>query len=861
MDRQQAAQYLATFDFGLGGLDDTLLDADGELLGCSACGGLGEFIGSSLSSSAVKDAQKVVAAAATPGTETTKVVAGKLARKGVELGKIAHDRAQVAYKATQKRDQLAKKVEKLQPKVDKLLASDNPKSREAGEALKQDQYSAARAAVRLEKVNAMASGMAENAAAQAVIAQQIAGSVIAGKPALTGTLTSMYNKLGQSSASMRKVRKEQIVRSADVLDQDKLRALLARKRALLQKRVDIEVLLTCDPRTQNSGNLRKQQQHLSIQVAAINAEVSKLCKPPRPHSLDELEWAGGLGEAVLAGVEAGLAAKFDPKAAAARRRAAQAAKNREPILDARFNNARNKGWIRLTNRSRLRKSFHPGIRNMPSIHVSGDLDLKIVQAAQGAFKYNPRFPGGKQFLPDVRPLLKGQLGVVEQRLGRKLTRDERDALLWPQTHSPQEIAKAMKAAEHKRRRDYRRMVEKSGSLYRVPVVGDVLNTTKAVAKPIVNVAKAAAETAILPATTAVKLVTKGPAAAIKNISRTMKRSFNTVRKAAGQLFVGLPCQIANSTVGKAAMQIGAAAVGTAIGGPADTVGGAVAANHSQAVTKAACGGLKEIGLDKGDFRTSKLGSALEHTAMGIGKNLADPKALLKDAQSIGTAFIPGGASATGLLNKYGGEQLQKLGVGQIAKNISIPGGATKLLRSAGVPTSAGAILRKAGLPSDTGSLLKAAGVSPNIKGVLKRAGVPTDLPSMVKATQILQKMNIPATPGAIARAMNVEPIPIPGMPGKFRLPRVLPKQLNIKQIQQSAMRRANLVKQAHIKRIAAIGRARALRGTVPQPVAAQRARARRLPPPPPPPRPRALPRVTFARGSVARQLMPYVGRG
>jgi hypothetical protein len=881
VDRQQAAQYLTTFEYGLGGLDDVLLEADGELLGCSACEGLGEFVGAPLASSAVKDAQKVVAAAATPGTEATKVVAGRLARKGVELGKVAHDRAQVAFKARQKRDQLAKKVEKLQPKVDKLLQSDNPKTREVGEALKQDQLSAARAAVRLEKVNAVASGMAENAAAQAVIAQQIAGSVIAGKPALTGTLTSMFNKLGQSSKAMKQTRQKQIVKSANVLERDKLSALLSRKRALLQQRLDIEVLLTCDPKTENSAVLRKNLHSLNARIAAINAEARKICKIPRPHSYDELEWAVPDYPTVPLAPLEGLG-KFNPNSPEniARRKARQAQIDNEVIIDDKFNNAVKNKWIRLTGRTNLRGGYVLGTdliglpRDKGGITLRGDLDLRVVQAAQGAFKHNPKFPGGKQFVRDISPLRKFQLPVVEQRLGRKLTANEKTVLRTPPQVSVDTARKASKAYEAKRKKDYRRMTERAGSLYRVPVVGDVLNTTKAVAKPIVNVAKAAAETAILPATTAAKLVTKGPAAAVKNVSRTMKRSFNTVRKAAGQLFVGLPCQMANSTVGKAAMQIGAAAVGTAVGGPAGTVAGAVAANRSQALTKAACGGLKKIGLTKGDFKTSKLGAALKHTANGVWNNLKDPKALFKDAQSIGTAFIPGGASATGLLNKYGGEQLQKLGLDQITKNIPATKalktlGVNKLLRSAGVPTSAGAILRKAGLPSDAGSLLKAAGVSPNIKGVLKRAGVPTDLSSMVKATGILKKMNLPTTPGNIARAMNVKPIPIPGMPGKFRLPKVLPKQLDLKQIQKSAVRRASIVRQAQMKYLAAQGRARALRTAMARRGPAQQAMARRLLaqrmparrlPVRLPPRPRGLPRVSFARGSVARRLMPYVGR-
>lgn len=846
MDPRQAAEFLSNYDFGLAGLDDVISGADVDM-GCVFCGydGLG-FVGQPLSSEAKTDAQKVVAAAATPGTEATKIVAGNLARKGVALGKVAHDRAQVARKAREKRDQLAKKVESLQPKVDKLLASDSSKDQAVGAALKQDQLSAARAAVRLEKVNAVASGLAENAAAQAVLSQQIAGSVIAGKPALTSTLASMYNKLGQSSASMQRVRQEQIVNSAEVLDQDKVRALLAQKRSLLQQILDIDVLLTCD--VPHAAALEKKKHTLYAQIGVINREAKKLCVKPRPTVQDELEFPGsaesGFGE---------LEVKFDIRKAVQAKAAKEAAMGREPIRDARFENAIKRGWIRLTNRSNIRMTLHPAAPGMGGDvkQTYGDLDLRVAQAARGTFKSNPKFPGGRQFVPDARPLLKNQLGVVEQRLGRKLTAKEKELLWHPAQYSTAELAKAAQDYKKKLKKDYRRMVEKSGSLYRVAGIKDVLNTAKAVAKPVVNVAKAAAETAVLPATTAAKLVTKGPAAAVKNVSRTMKRSFNTVRKAAGQLFVGLPCQMANSTVGKAAMQIGAAAVGTAVGGPAGTVAGSVAANRSQALTKSVCGGLNKIGLTKGDFRTSKLGAALKQTARGISRNLTDPKALLKDAQSIGTAVVPGVSNATQLLNKFGGSQLQKLGLNQIAKNVGLPGGASRLLRSAGIPTNVVGVLRKAGIPADPRSVLRAAGVPSNVKNVLKRAGVPTDLTSMVKGTQILKGMNLPVTPSNLARAMNVKPVPIPGMPGRFKLPRALPKQLNIGQIQKSAIARTAIVRrvqarQAQANKLLAARKAQA-RKVVPQILARQVAA-------------RKLPGIAFAQGSTARALMPYVGR-
>lgn len=627
--RKLAADYLCSFDYGLGGLDDAMQYSDDTVLYERPSTMLEEFVGQAATSKALNDARRVVAAATTPGTAVTQVIAGRLLRRSVELGKVAHDRAQVALKARKKRDELANTVRKMQPTVDRL--ANDPRMSEKHDALKQDQFNAARAAVRLDKVNAVATGLAQNAAAQAVLSQQIASSVIAGKPALTATLTSMYTKLGQSSASMQKIREQQVVKSADVLNQDKVRALLARKRALLQQKVELEVLLTCAPDTANVGNARRQMWNLHSQVQIINAEVAKLCT--------------------------------------------------KQVLTA--------------------------------------LDLEGIEGLFSVFK---------------------------------------------------KIGKA---------------------------VGSV---AKAVASPIVKVAKAVVQTAVLPATTAVKLVTKGPSAALHNVTHTMEDSFKKVRTAAGEYFVGLPCKFATSTVGKVAIQVGSAAVGTAIGGPAGTVAGAVAANRAADLSKSVCGGLDKIGLTKGNFKTSKLGVALKQTALSIGKNLIDPKKLLRDAQSAGGAFIGGNLVPTNLLNQVGGDQLKKLGLDALTKNIGLPGGASNLLKAVGVPTDVVGVLKAAGLPHDAASVLHAVGVPTNVREILKKAGVPTDLPNLLKATKILQLKGLPTTPQNLAKAMGVHIAPIAGQPGLFV--RALTKG-DVTQARKTAQKTIAKAKQIQKKRRAA----------------------------------------------------------
>lgn len=768
-EARKAAEFLASYDYGLAGLDDAMPNMDDSMLeACHLCGfdGLGAFVGQKLTPQAVSDARKVVAAAAQPASEQARAVSGRMARKGLELGKIAHDRAQVALKARKKRDELASRVERLQPAVDRFLASASPADRARGEAMKMDQYSAARAAVRLDKVNAIATGLAQNAAAQAVIAQQIAASVAGGKPALTATLTDMFNKLGQSSASMQKVREQQVVKSANVLDQDKVRALLARKRNLLLQKVDVEVLLTCD--APNGSALRKQLRDLYAQIEMINAEVRKLCTGRVRTALD------------LQGLE-GL----------------EGLEGSESNPDNIAQDGRNiVAWLwEATKAKQLGKS--------PSDATARDAWWGSLPAS-----------GGSNSRQHFRFTVKAILG----RSPNKGNNPAKDLAWWD-------------GLSKDRRVQMRNSYGAGGQLTQLS------RSVKSVAKPIVSVAESAVKTAILPATTAVKLVTKGPSAAIGNVTKVMKDSFNTVRKAAGQVFVGLPCKLASSTVGKAVMQIGASAVGTAVGGPVGTVAGAVAANRAADLTKSVCGGLDKIGLTSGDFRTSKLGAALKQTAMSIGKNLTDPKKLLRDVSSAGTALVGGsGVLPTDLLNKVGGEQLRKLGIDAIAKNIGLPGGAGGLLKAAGIPTNVTGVLKAAGLPSGPQDILRAVGVPTNVKSALRAAGVPSDLPSLVKATHVLDKLKLPPTAANIAKAMNVQSLPIPGLPGQFRLPSQLPSYIDVAQMQQQASRRIASVRQAETER-----------------QAASQARVSSLVN-------QALmqPAVAFAAGSPAAQLLKYV---
>lgn len=609
-DKYQASTYLTNYEFGLAGLDDAMLRPDDMVLSEDASSGL-EGVGVPDAQSKVRqDTLRVVAAASTPGTTETKVVTNRLLHRSIALGKIAHERAEVARSARSQRDQLASQVDKLQPTIDKLATNPDPNAQGRHDVLKQKQFGLARKAVRLEKVNVVSTGLAQNAAAQAVLAQQIAGSVLAGRPALTATLSTMFNKLGQSSASMQKVREQQVVNNADVVNQDRVRALLTQKKWLLRQRLDLDVLLTCAPPGPETNAATRQWRDLGNQVRAINAEVASLCTKRVVHALD-LEGLEGLGDL---------------------------------------------GWF-----------------------------------------------GSKIF----RKIKKGVSSVA-------------------------------------------------------------------------NLAVSTAKVGVLPFTASVKLVTKGPSSALKNISRTMKDNFNQVKSVAGQVFVGLPCALATSSVGKMATTVAGTAVGTFYGGPVGSAVGAAASQRANKLNKSLCGGLDKIGLTRGDFRTSRLGKVLKETARDIAKQTLDPRQAFKDATSIGGSYLGSQGGANAVLNRFGNAQIQKLGVNEILKNVRMPANAsvllrsaglpnnlTSVLRSAGLPSNASALLRSAGLPSDLPSVLRSAGVPANASAYLRAAGLPSNLPavlrsagiqadaqSVLRATSLLQGSNKAINPQSIARVLG-----------------------------------------------------------------------------------------------------------
>jgi hypothetical protein len=153
----------------------------------------------------------------------------------------------------------------------------------------------------------------------------------------------------------------------------------------------------------------------------------------------------------------------------------------------------------------------------------------------------------------------------------------------------------------------------------------------------------------------------------KSVRKALNKSLRYTAKVAGKVFVGWPCKFMTSSVGRVATKIGGTAVGTVYGGPVGGGVGAAAADRANDLNKNICGGLKRLGLTEGKFRASRLGSVLKKSASTFARNAVSPKKFMRSAMTIGTAYVGGGmggSAATGMLAKFGGNQIARLGLQQ-----------------------------------------------------------------------------------------------------------------------------------------------------------------------------------------------------
>ncbi len=320
-DRARLEAALTNFDYGMAGIDN-VIDTDPmelELLpsqvgvkpwppleedrsdlflptvttvknGLSGFEGLDAVTPGADMSKADRSMRAVMKASMFPGTPMAGSVVKTLAAKGVSLGRLAHNRAQATFKARREVRKLDREVDKLENKVKMAAArifvgttegamlspSATPAEIRRFETLRQRQLLIAKRSVRMQKVNAIGTAMAQNAAAQATLTQQIAATVLTGQPNTTAALALAYNKIGQKSRQMRGIRQRQIVNSVSQQKKDTLQALLTRKASLIRQMGRVEIQLSrCTP----SGRpvLLGRRRAFQVQIAQVDGQLRSLC--------------------------------------------------------------------------------------------------------------------------------------------------------------------------------------------------------------------------------------------------------------------------------------------------------------------------------------------------------------------------------------------------------------------------------------------------------------------------------------------------------------------------------------------------------------------------------------------------------
>lgn len=151
--------------------------------------------------------QRILLAAAQPGTAVAGAVARELLAKSLKIADLAEKRAlvtQTARQGYQKAFQQTLRLDNFAEQAHQAGAAEDVA------ALRQEALDNGRLAVRYQKVNALATGLTQNAMAQAQALQEMAKAVLAGRPDAAGTWSLYYNKLSQSSERIRDARQAQL---------------------------------------------------------------------------------------------------------------------------------------------------------------------------------------------------------------------------------------------------------------------------------------------------------------------------------------------------------------------------------------------------------------------------------------------------------------------------------------------------------------------------------------------------------------------------------------------------------------------------------------------------------------------------
>jgi len=559
--------------------------------------------------------RRVIAASLKPGTKEAGAVAQGLAKKSMELAKTAEKRAQAMVKARQERAKLTKQAQELENRAKSRVARIRGVEDARDAARKMElAKTLGRRAIRFAKVETVARQMARNAASQANVAQQIATSVLAGQPTAAATLAKFYDKMGEQSAKMREIRKRQIVNSTRAQDADTLNALLRRKASLLRQDAFYRVKLSrCS--VPERAEINKFRQKVVGELASVNKEITQICsRNPRMGVGTGLSGLEGMVEGCVSCGFGGLGAPPRARAAAPRVKVTGRAPARDPGA-AKF--------IALMNKKIAK-------RMMPlSSSEEGALRIYRDQIRKGKIKLHV----GKDFflkqaVGSKRRLLQG-LSACDGTLGptHPLCQSMKVDYFW------HDKINRLKPSE---RVEVTKLFKKYG---KVGAASRFLSKERQETLPAL--------------TKASKDIAKGTRAVVDAIGDGAQAVANAAKK----VFIDWPCKLATSTVGKVATTVAGTAAGGAFGGPAGGAAGAVIANRANDLNKSLCKGAKDILGGKNVLKS------LGRTASRIGKSATNPKNLLRDAQSAGTAYL-GGGGASDILNKVGGQQIANLGLGK-----------------------------------------------------------------------------------------------------------------------------------------------------------------------------------------------------
>jgi hypothetical protein len=151
----------------------------------------------------------VLVAALQPGTPVAGRTAKALASKAMQLATLADNRAKVTQDARRGYQRAMQETVHFDQQTE--LARRNGLFEEA-RAFRARAIAAGRRAVRYQKVNALATGMTQNAIAQSHLATKLAGAVLAGRPDLAAMYGVTYDKLGASSEYIRSIRAMQLAK-------------------------------------------------------------------------------------------------------------------------------------------------------------------------------------------------------------------------------------------------------------------------------------------------------------------------------------------------------------------------------------------------------------------------------------------------------------------------------------------------------------------------------------------------------------------------------------------------------------------------------------------------------------------------